>query len=126
MTDKERENIRKKISCPQFGDDHYGEWGILNINQRRTIKRMLDFIDGQENYIKSQQAEIERLTINMNAFGLGMKREKERADTTRAEAIKEFAEKLKDVFTTIDGTFECCEVEEYIDNLVKEMAGEDK
>ena len=34
---------------------------------------------------------------------------------------KEFAEKLKDVFTTVDGTFECCEVEEHIDNLIKEM-----
>ena len=41
------------------------------------------------------KAEIERLTINMNAFGLGMKREKERADTIRAEAIKEVAERLK-------------------------------
>ena len=39
--------------------------------------------------INRQKAEIERLTINMNAFGLGMKREKERADTARAEAIKE-------------------------------------
>jgi hypothetical protein len=65
MTYKEWENIRKKISCPQFGDDHYGEWGILNINQRRTIKRMLDFIDGQENYIKSQQAEIEHLQLEI-------------------------------------------------------------
>ena len=44
--------------------------------------------------INRQQAEIERLTVNMNAFGLGMKREAERADTARAEAIKEFAERL--------------------------------
>lgn len=42
----------------------------------------------------------------------------------KAEAIKEFAEKLKDIFVTIDGTFECWEVEEHIDNLVKEMTGE--
>ena len=44
--------------------------------------------------INRQQAEIERLTINMNAFGLGMKQEKERADTIRAEAIKEFAKDI--------------------------------
>ena len=61
MTDKFLEEIREKISCPQFGDDHYGEWGILNVNQRRTIKRLIDYMDGQENYIKSQQAEIEEL-----------------------------------------------------------------
>lgn len=41
----------------------------------------------------------------------------------KAEAIKEFAEKLKDVFVTVDGTFECSEVEEHIDNLVEEMTG---
>ena len=45
--------------------------------------------------INRQQAEIEKLTINMNAFGLGMKREKERADTIRAEAIKEFANEFE-------------------------------
>lgn len=39
----------------------------------------------------------------------------------RNEAIKDFAEKLKDIFVTIDGTFECWEIEEHIDNLVKEM-----
>ena len=42
----------------------------------------------------------------------------------KSESIKEFAERLKNVFITIDGTFECWEVEEYIDDLVKEMAGE--
>jgi hypothetical protein len=64
------------------------------------------------------QAEIERLTINMNAFGLGMKREKERADTIRAEAIKEFARTLRQqafdrLYVSIDE----------LDNLVKEMVG---
>ena len=31
-----------------------------------------------DDFINRQNAEIERLTINMNAFGLGMKREKDR------------------------------------------------
>lgn len=44
----------------------------------------------------------------------------------KEQAIKEFAEKLKDVFVTVDGTFECSEVEEHIDNLVKEMTGGDE
>ena len=69
------------------------------------------------NLINRQKAEIERLTINMNAFGLGMKREAERADTARAEAIKEVAERLKE---TID------DYPYVIDRLVKEMVGEGK
>ena len=52
------------------------------------IKKAIDLIN-------RKNAEIERLTINMNSFGLGMKREKERADTARAEAIKEVLERLK-------------------------------
>lgn len=39
---------------------------------------------------EKQKKDIEQLTINMNAFGLGMKREKERADN----AIREFAKFL--------------------------------
>lgn len=163
MTDKELKKIREAISCPQLGDDHYGEWGILNINQRRTIKRMLDFIDGQENYIKSQQAEIERLTTLselgkmrasdyrvMRDRALKAEKELERLKAgvnvelenyaseydskIKAEAIKEFAERLKEY---INGIIERHEmpmfpftvafvsgVETKIDNLVKEMVGE--
>lgn len=40
----ELESIREKISCKQFGDDHYGEWGILTLNQRRIILRMIETI----------------------------------------------------------------------------------
>ena len=85
-----------------------------------SIDEMVEFLE----------AEIERLTINMNAFGLGMKQEKERADTIRAEAIKEFAERLKEKkchYTETEHTFDFDGVTvEDIDNLVKEMAGEDK
>ena len=61
MTDKELKEIREKISCPQFGDEHYGVWGALTFNQRRTIKRVLDYIEAQEEYINRLQAENERL-----------------------------------------------------------------
>lgn len=53
--------------------------------------------------ITRQQAEIDRLTINMNAFGLGMKQEKERADTIKSEAIKEFAERLHTEINRVTG-----------------------
>ncbi|MBQ8396686.1 MAG: hypothetical protein IJX53_00630 [Clostridia bacterium] len=72
--------------------------------------------------INRQKAEIERLTINMNAFGLGMKREKERADTARAEAIKEFAERLESNFGY--GWVLGSAVKTHIDNLAKEMTEE--
>lgn len=89
--------------------------------------------------INRQQAEIERLTVNMNAFGLGMIREKQRADTARAEAIKEFVERLKEkpikYGLPLLGLQTKSEIEEYfdgimlqvrdaIDNLVKEMTEE--
>lgn len=79
--------------------------------------------------IDSQQAEIEKLTINMNAFGLGMKREKERADQIKAEAIKEFAERLKNFGYKIckpNGDWVTVVKEINIDNLLKEMEGDDK
>ena len=89
---------------------------IERLKHEREV--LIEDIHHSADQINEQIEEIERLTINMNAFGLGMKREKERADTIRAEAIKEFAERLKGLkemplITNND-----------IDNLVKEMVGE--
>lgn len=92
--------------------------------QQVTIEKLQKNILKYEDIFVEQQAEIERLTINMNAFGLGMKRESERADTIRAEAIKEFAKELKE---SNHGTLSYCTgwVDfDDIDNLVKEMVGE--
>lgn len=58
MTDNVLKAIRQNIACPQFGDDHYGSWGALNLNQRRAIKRMLD-------HINILEAEIERLRCDL-------------------------------------------------------------
>ena len=67
MTDKELKEIREKISCPQLGDKHYGEWGILTKSQRFTIKRLLDFIESQEGHIKQLHSENEKLEL-LNAI----------------------------------------------------------
>ena len=61
MTDKELKEIREKISCPELGDKHYGEWGILTKYQRLTIKKMLDEIDSREIVIKRLYKRIEEL-----------------------------------------------------------------
>lgn len=48
-----REKIRKAIECPQFNNTGYGEWGALNLEQRKYIKRLLDELDSADNYIKN-------------------------------------------------------------------------
>ena len=56
-----REKMRKAIECPQFGNIDYGEWGTLNLNQRKDIKRLLNEMDKADKLIKHQYFEIERL-----------------------------------------------------------------
>ena len=67
------------------------------------------------------------MTINMNAFGLGMKREKENADIAKAEAVKEFADRLKELkqHSAEYGNYiiEVVTVKD-IDELVQEMVGD--
>ena len=48
----DRKQIREAISCPQLGDTTYGKWGILTVEQRLTIARLLDELDHADNYIK--------------------------------------------------------------------------
>lgn len=71
--------------------------------------------------ISRQQAEIERLTNYNRCIDAQCRDLLDKEEKAKAKAIKEFAEKLKDVFVTIDGTFECWEIEEHIDNIVEEM-----
>ena len=52
------DEIRENISCPQFGDNHYGKWGALNLEQRKKIKDLLNKIDNlkiiEKKYIQLQ------------------------------------------------------------------------
>ena len=48
----DRKQIREAIACPQLGDTTYGEWGILTVEQRLTIAKLLDELDHADNYIK--------------------------------------------------------------------------
>ena len=112
--DKWLEEIREKIACPQFGDEHYGEWGILNINQRRTIKRVLDYIDGQEkeierlNYARtrdaqryeqkiSDQAHTNCVLIDLHSNAIKEVKElEEKLKTAKAEAYRECIARVED------------------------------
>ena len=110
MTDNELKTIRQNISCPQFGDDHYGSWGALRLGQRRTIRRMLD-------EIISQKEENSNLTSRLTSLQNDL-------TSAKTEAIKEFAERLKTKAS--DFEFGKAVWVVYIDNLVKEMVGDDK
>lgn len=61
-----REKIRKAIECPQFGNEHYGEWGALTLEQRKYIKRLLDELDSADNYFKKVYLENKQLKDNWN------------------------------------------------------------
>lgn len=78
--------------------------------------------------INRQREEIERLDLSFKFINAKYNSLLDIAEKTRAEVIKEFAEKLKeDIRYRIDATgdFELYEVFQDIDNLVKEMAGAD-
>ena len=69
-----------------------------------------------------QKAEIERLTVNSNAYALGMKRLSEQLETAKTEAIKEFAERLKEKHRhNTTSIVSLVTVFDNINNLVKEM-----
>ena len=96
-----------------------------NENGKGRVQVVIDLIN-------RQKAEIERLTVNKNAYGLGMQRLAEQLETAKSEAIKKFAERLKATDTAdlvgeqyingeIYGYFYSDAFERKIDNLVKEM-----
>ena len=70
------------------------------------------------------KAEIERLKTNLNVELENFATEYD--NKIKAEAIKEFAEKLKDVSEHFWEEKENFVSEEQIDNLLKELAGEEK
>ena len=78
MTDNE---IMKNVRCCA---DHYCK--DCSLQGKPNCKETL--LCFAWNTMYNQKAEIEKLTINMNAFGLGMKRESERADNAEAEIEK--------------------------------------
>ena len=82
-------------------------------------RRNIALLDEQ---ILAKDKEIAILTINMNAFGLGMKREKEKAYTARAKAIKEFAERMKEYIYESDDINHITDWG--IDQIAKEMGVE--
>ena len=76
------------------------------------------------NLIKRQQAEIERLKIENQAFRSAANSYKLHYNEARTEAVKEFAKRLKKVWW--DNRYESPDVDfdDFVDNLVKEIVGD--
>ena len=56
-----REKMREYLKEPNEICNHYGKWGILNKEQRYLITRLLNEMDGADNYIIKLQQENARL-----------------------------------------------------------------
>ena len=55
--------IRENVACPQFGDNHYGSWGALRLDQRRVIAQMIETIE-----LLDKELEITRKYIHYNGL----------------------------------------------------------
>ena len=96
-----------------------------------THEGFLALLGATIDLINRQKAEIERLTDTLNATIAGQETLQRYIQTAKAEAIKEFAERLKKNVFLADVSFgygkecytEAVAVIE-IDNLVKEMVGD--
>lgn len=85
MNDEIKE-IREYISCPQFGDDHYGKWGALRLDQRLKIKSLLD-------YITNLQEENEKLKTTLKGTTHCFDEEEHKKLQQENERLKRLAEK---------------------------------
>ena len=56
-----RKKMREYLKEPNEICNHYGKWGILNKEQRDLITRLLNEMDGADNYIKKILKENARL-----------------------------------------------------------------
>jgi FtsZ-binding cell division protein ZapB len=128
MTDKE---IIKALECCVIngncnGCPHYKNGKPSHECLETACKDALDLINRQQ--AENKELKTENLILSQKRFNIF-----ERIEFTdklkkqaKSEAIKEFADKMKGVIPEIDDTYIERIVEDYIDNLVKEMVGEDK
>ena len=134
MTDKEITRREKTFSeeLPYFKErikevfDNYnnpnGNEDPLYICVLRDSNRI---VRKAEEEITFQQAEISRLRKEVNLVSIQFQDLQERTDKIKVEAYKEFAEKLKKKALPKCDWDDCVDVED-IDNLLKEMEGEEK
>ena len=87
------------------------------------MKDALSLVNRQKAEIERLTASVERLADESDARDID---EYNMVCRVRAEAVKEFAERLKDEKLLCAGAVPWYDIHEIIDNLVKEMVGDDK
>ena len=55
VNDKELQEVREKIACPQLNDKHYESWGGIPIEQRIMMYRMINTIKELDKIIQEER-----------------------------------------------------------------------
>lgn len=84
-----------------------------------ALVAIIEVVEREVDKIEKQKAEIERLELLANAFASTVAQSVEREESIRAEAVKEFADKVLDLIYEADGVNPVSEWQ--IRNLVKEL-----
>ena len=121
MTDKKLtdEEVVKALECCKDCSINLNFEIVQKIEDKN--KEILELID----IINRQKVEIERLKKEVSVPRDAYISIQDRYEHTKAEAYKEFAERLKENTITKFDWNEYVEIEE-VDNLLKEMVGEEK
>ena len=116
----------EKLKCPFFDNESYN---CVNVDDENAMYRYsLDLISRQKAEILELEAEYEKVYEQARADILGNMSDGGTSchwciDGHRANAIKEFAERLKGTFPHDDFLRSTTRIISEIDNLVKEMVG---
>ena len=87
------DEIRENISCPQFGDNHYGKWGALNLEQRKKIKDLLNKIDN----LKIIEKKYIQLQSNWNSLREWLEVRKELYNSSIKDEYKVILDKMNEL-----------------------------
>ena len=129
MTDKkltDKEIIKALEQCVKRGNRNYDTDLVLDLitRQQAEILRLKSMNQAKLDTIHDLQVEIEQLKEEANKYQNLWCMAIDDIEKAKSEAVKEFAEKLKEKAMQKFDWNEYVEVDE-IDNLVKEMAGDD-
>ena len=93
-------------------------------NYSHNTRSLTESVTEMQKALKKQSAEIERLEKQFNSKYKWENMLDKKIKEIKAEAIKEFAERLKDNFPYKNACYTFEGIEYRIDNLVKEMVGD--
>lgn len=117
-----REKMREHLKEPNEICNHYGKWGILNKEQRDLITRLLNEMDGADNYIKKLQQENTQLKENNMSMQEEMARTWEKADLYKEviEEVRKYTKKeIREYKYAIDETTMDSDTEDIYDMAIR-------